>query len=106
MSVASKLEPPVRGAKGAGVCYHAVCQTILELLMADTSFTLTGELIELNALLKLLGLASSGGAAKGMIGAGQVRVDGRVETRIRRKLRGGELVQVGDERISLLRAAE
>ncbi|MDO8958794.1 MAG: RNA-binding S4 domain-containing protein [Rhodocyclaceae bacterium] len=71
--------------------------------MTDSSFTLRGEFIELNALLKVLGLASSGGAAKVMIGAGRVRVDGQVELRIRRKLRGGELVQVGDERIRLER---
>ncbi|MDP1733349.1 MAG: RNA-binding S4 domain-containing protein [Sulfuritalea sp.] len=71
--------------------------------MTDTSFTLTSEFIELNALLKVLGLASSGGAAKVMIGAGQVQVDDQVETRIRRKLRGGEVVRVGDERIRLER---
>lgn len=73
--------------------------------MTDTRFTLTSEFIELNALLKVLGLASSGGAAKVMIGAGLVRVDGQVELRIRRKLRGGEAVQVGDERVRLERAA-
>jgi len=71
--------------------------------MTDTSFTLTSEFIELNALLKVLGLAGSGGAAKVMIGAGLVRVDDQVELRIRRKLRGGELVQVGDERVRLAR---
>ncbi|MDP1956599.1 MAG: RNA-binding S4 domain-containing protein [Rhodocyclaceae bacterium] len=38
-----------------------------------------------------------------MIGAGQVQVDDQVETRIRRKLRGGEVVRVGDERIRLER---
>lgn len=65
--------------------------------MTDTSFLLSSEFIELNALLKLQGLASSGGAAKVMIGAGLVQVDDQVETRVRRKLRGGEVVRVGDE---------
>lgn len=71
--------------------------------MTDTRFTLSSEFIELNALLKVLGLASSGGAAKVMIGAGLVQVDDQVETRVRRKLRGGEVVRVGDERVSLVR---
>jgi ribosome-associated protein len=71
--------------------------------MNDTSFTITGEYIELNALLKALGLASSGGVAKVMIGNGQVQVDGQIETRIRRKLRGGEEVRVGAAAVSLMR---
>jgi ribosome-associated protein len=73
-------------------------------MMAMQNFTLTGEFIELNVLLKLLTLASSGGVAKLMIVDGQVQVDGLVETRIRRKLRGGELVQVGDEQVRIVRA--
>jgi len=71
--------------------------------MNSQDFVLTGEFIELNVLLKLLALADSGGAAKVMIGAGLVQVDGQVETRIRRKLRGGEVVQVGDEQVRVVR---
>lgn len=71
--------------------------------MSETNFLLTGEFIELNALLKLLALVGSGGAAKVMIGAGLVQVDGQVESRIRRKLRGGELVQLGDEQVRVVR---
>lgn len=73
--------------------------------MTETSFMLTREFIELNALLKVLGLASSGGSAKIMIGDGRVRVDGQVETRVRRKLRGGEEVRLGDESVRIVRAA-
>lgn len=71
--------------------------------MHTQTFTLSGEFIELNALLKLLALAGSGGAAKVMIGAGQVQVDAAVETRVRRKLRGGEIVRVGDEQVRIVR---
>ncbi len=71
--------------------------------MTETNFTLTSEFIELNALLKVLGLASSGGAAKVMISDGRVQVDGVTETRIRRKLRGGEEVRVGAERVRIAR---
>ncbi len=67
--------------------------------MARHTFQLDREFVELSALLKLLALAPSGGAAKAMIVAGDVRVDGAVETRKGRKLRGGERVRVGSEEI-------
>lgn len=59
------------------------------------SFVLRGEYIALDALLKAANVCSSGGAAKLMIGEGEVRVDGEVETRRGRKLRAGQLVRVG-----------
>ncbi|MDK9703672.1 MAG: RNA-binding S4 domain-containing protein [Sulfuritalea sp.] len=65
-------------------------------------FQLQGEFIELNVLLKLLGLAPSGGAAKNLIAAGAVTVDGEAETRIRRKLRAGCTVRLGDEEIHIV----
>jgi len=67
--------------------------------MPQHTFTLDRDYIELHNLLKLLGIAPSGGAAKAMIGDGLVCVDGVVETRKTRKLRGGERVTVGDEEI-------
>ena len=70
--------------------------------MAQHTFRLEGEFIELNLLLKLLGLAHSGGTAKAMIAAGAVTVDGEVELRIRRKLRAGNVVRLGDEEIRLV----
>jgi len=60
--------------------------------MTTRRFILQGEFIELNVLLKLLALASSGGAAKALIAGGAVTVDGATETRIRRKLRAGDTV--------------
>ena len=65
-------------------------------------FTLTREFIELDKLLKLLAVASSGGAAKAMIAEGLVTVDGQPETRKTRKLRAGAVVRVGDEEIRVL----
>ena len=70
--------------------------------MATHTFALQGEFIELNVLLKLLALASSGGAAKALVSEGLVRVDGVVETRIRRKLRVGQEVRLGDEVIRVV----
>lgn len=62
---------------------------------------LRSEHLALDALLKATGLADSGGAAKALIRAGAVRVDGVVETRRGRKLRGGERVQVGDRQVQV-----
>lgn len=67
-------------------------------------FQLQGEFIELNVLLKLLGMAPSGGAAKALVGESAVRVDGEIETRIRRKLRAGQVVRLADEEIRIAAA--
>ena len=64
-------------------------------------FPLQGEFIELNLLLKLLGLAPSGGAAKALIAGGAVAVDGETETRVRRKLRPGQVVRFAGEEIRI-----
>jgi len=69
-------------------------------------FQLKGEFIELNVLLKLLGLTPSGGAAKALIADGAVSVDGAVETRIRRKLRDGHLVRLAGHEIRIVAAGE
>lgn len=70
--------------------------------MAQHTFRLEGEYIELHNLLKLLALASSGGAAKMMVAAGEVTVDGEVETRKTRKLRAGQVVRLGGEEIRIV----
>lgn len=64
-------------------------------------FTLTGPYIELHALLKLLAIASSGGAAKIMVAEGMVEVDGVQELRKTRKLYAGAIVRIGDEEIHI-----
>lgn len=70
--------------------------------MAIHDFELRGEFVELNVLLKLLGLAPSGGAAKAMVADGAVAVDGEIETRTRRKLRPGQTVRLADEEIRIV----
>jgi ribosome-associated protein len=67
--------------------------------MVAVEFTLRGEFITLDALLKANGLASSGGGAKSLIADGGVRVNGDVETRRGRKLRPGDEVVVGASRV-------
>lgn len=58
--------------------------------------------IELCNVLKLQGLVSSGGMAKAEIAAGQVRVNGEVETRKRRKIISGDVVEYGTEAIHVM----
>jgi ribosome-associated protein len=49
--------------------------------------------IELGQLLKLAGVADTGGDAKALIAAGLVRVNGEVETRRGRALAEGDVVE-------------
>ncbi len=57
-------------------------------------FNLNGhEHIALNNLLKVLGLVGTGGEANVRIENGEVKVNGAVETRKRRKLRAGDTVE-------------
>ncbi len=64
-------------------------------------FTLTGEFIELNNLLKIMGLCESGGAGKILVAQGNVRVDGQQELRKTCKIRAGQLVSIGHTRIKV-----
>jgi ribosome-associated protein len=66
-----------------------------------TNFELTSEFIELNNLLKLVGLADSGGAGKNMVASGVVSVDGKKELRKTAKIRSGQTVVVGGVRINV-----
>ncbi len=56
---------------------------------------LRGEFITLDSLLKVAGVADSGGAAKVMVAQGMVTVDGLPETRKTAKIRPGQRVEVG-----------
>ena len=57
-----------------------------------TQDTLTRH-IELNAFLRINGVAGTGGIVKLIIRAGSVRVNGETETRNKRKLRAGDVVE-------------
>jgi ribosome-associated protein len=70
--------------------------------MTETEFRLIGDYVELNQLLKLTGVCASGGAGKLKVAAGEVTVDGRVETRKTCKIRAGQVVQVDDRRIRVV----
>jgi ribosome-associated protein len=57
--------------------------------------------ITLGQALKAWDLVGSGGEAKVLIQGGEVRVNGDVETRRGRKLKRGDVVEVGDERLEV-----
>jgi len=61
--------------------------------MDTIQFTLRGEYVALCDLLKLTGIADSGGQGKLMIANGDVTVDGRPESRKTAKIRAGQTVQ-------------
>lgn len=62
---------------------------------------LNKEPVELYKILKFEGLVSSGAQAKLVIDDGQVRVNGEVETRRRRKIVDKDLIEVADVRLQV-----
>lgn len=59
------------------------------------------EPIELYKLLKFENMVGSGGEAKHVISLGHVMVNGAVETRKRKKLFSGDVVEFGEEKIRI-----
>jgi ribosome-associated protein len=82
---------PIRGSIREAEAYNRRMQTI--------DFRLEGEYVELNQLLKLVGVVDSGGAGKMLVAGGEVRVDGKTELRKTCKIRAGQVVGLGDLRI-------
>ncbi len=64
-------------------------------------FKINGEYIELISLLKVTGIAETGGVAGIMVTQGEVMVNGVIELRKRAKLKPGMKVTVGDNEIIL-----
>ncbi len=65
-------------------------------------FKLKTEFVELDNVLKVLELVASGAEAKQQIQASLVKVNGAVESRIRRKVRSGDCVEFGDQKIDIV----
>jgi ribosome-associated protein len=53
-------------------------------------------------MLKVLELVASGAEAKQQIQAGLVKVNGEVESRVRRKLHSGDCVEFGGKKIEVI----
>jgi len=69
--------------------------------MQQVDFELNDEFVELNQLLKLIGICDSGGAGKVIVASGKVKVDGKTELRKTCKIRAGQVVQLGDVRVKV-----
>lgn len=65
------------------------------------NFELTQEYIELIKLLKLTGIAETGGMAKALVEDEQVLYNGQIDTRKRLKVRKGDVIEVLDHKITI-----
>lgn len=70
--------------------------------MQTLDFELDRDHVELNQLLKLVGIADSGGQGKAIVASGEVTVDGEVELRKTAKIRAGQVVRIGDAEIRVV----
>ena len=59
------------------------------------------EPVELYKILKFEGMVSSGAKAKSVISGGQVLVNGETETRKRKKIVSGDIIEFGEEKIRI-----
>jgi len=59
------------------------------------------EPIQLYKILKFAGLAANGGAAKAAVAAGQVLVNGATETRKRRQIASGDIIEFMGEKLRI-----
>lgn len=65
------------------------------------TFELRGEFIALCDLLKLTGIADSGGQGKSMVAEGLVKVDGQIERRKTAKIRAGQVVEAFGQQVKV-----
>ena len=65
---------------------------------------LRNEPVELHKILKFEGMVQSGGVAKLAIESGDVMVNGEVETRKRKKMVSGDIIEFNGEQIRLVAA--
>ncbi len=68
--------------------------------------TINKEPVELYKLLKFEGLVSSGGEAKAMVAQGRVTLNGEVETRKRKKIVSGDILEFDGESFGVALASE
>ena len=61
----------------------------------------TEEPVELYKILKFEGMVPSGGEAKLVVGEGLVKVNGKVETRKRKKIVSGDTIEFSGDKIKI-----
>lgn len=65
---------------------------------------ITREPVELHKILKFEGMVGTGGEAKMVISEGLVRVNGKIETRKRKKIVAGDTIEFDQEIIRIQRS--
>jgi len=65
---------------------------------------ITKEPVELYKILKFEGLAATGGEAKAAIANNQVKVNGELETRLRKKIYSGDVIEFAGQQLKMLLA--
>lgn len=65
--------------------------------MQEIEFSIEGDYIELLGLLKVTGIAQTGGHAKMIVEDGEVIRNGELEMRKRAKLITGDIIEVSDQ---------
>lgn len=68
----------------------------------EQEFELEGAFIPLISLLKLLGIAETGGHAKQLVAEGEVKCNGEIELRKRYKVKKGDIIEVWDQVIKVV----
>ena len=74
-------------------------ERVVYILMKEVE--ISKEPLELYKILKFEGMVSSGGEAKSVIADGQVLVNGKVETRKRKQISSGDVVEFGQDKIRI-----
>ncbi|MCE9607219.1 MAG: RNA-binding S4 domain-containing protein [Planctomycetia bacterium] len=70
--------------------------------MTEADMPMTPEPLRLDHFLKLSAMSETGGQAKTLIQGGEVKVNGEVETRRRRKLKVGDVVEIGGKQYPVM----
>lgn len=72
--------------------------------MNEHVFELKHDFIPLIGLLKIMGIAATGGHAGILVTEGEVKVNGNIELQKRKKLKDGDIVTIAEHKISLFSA--
>ena len=73
------------------------------MIKKTTEITINTEYITLGQFLKLADIIESGGEAKFFLAQNEVKIDGEIDNRRGRKLRGGEIVEILGQKYEIKR---
>ena len=73
------------------------------MIKKTTEITINTEYITLGQFLKLADIIQSGGEAKSFLAQNEVEIDGALDNRRGRKLRGGEIIEVLGQKYEIKR---